>query len=447
MAREDGPFAELESALRDCLPRVADAADRILAASAAQLYDPHTVWPHRVALRTLALRWRTESGEDLSGSGSWFIPKRESTSARELFRGELDLQVHPVPFGEGAVVPDPSPDAVRLRLPAPVASDARNASLASQLVLRLGEGETLLVRSASGSTLSGDSVRATWTRASGASELAAGTDWPVAIFVRLAAALASADARPGEAVSFARVDASRPLWTLAAAAVRLATTSAALVRREESAPLPDPRLEPLRSDWGLEHYRLRASRLFTRDGAFAATAAEGAYLVPFAVEWSAGAGGAATVALELPDLVVQNRPRALLLEHFAAESDFDAAAELLAESGVGGLAAEAVRGWCDAKRAESVVLRIDRGEDDEFDMDYVLVAWADVKGERAALVLVSRKVVLSYVQPEGEWRVERFKTPRLLFAGGVEDGTLDADAAQLCADALVTLLRWRALLP
>jgi hypothetical protein len=465
----DEAFTELEAALAACLPYVPLASDQVLEASAPRLLGNATIWRERLALRDVALRWRCESRFD--GTSTRFVFwSLGGASARDMLDAELALRLRPVPRGEAGTGPARTHAGVRVALPRLFLWDYSSEALARRvaddadpartLILRLGGGATLAawsptVSSTPGSDFEADTIRARWIRAGGDSLHGPEGDWPVALFVALARALqADESSETGDVEAFQRFDAARGIWRLAGAAVRMATSSADLLRREDRPAASDARLEALRCDWDVDRYSLRAGALVNRMGRLAAADEDDTFLAPFRVEWSpVDATSGLVVALEPPDVAVQGELRERLLAAFQAEADFDAIAEALQEvMPEAHFDADAVRAWCDPAREEAMVLRVDRTGEGAQEA-YLLVATEQVGGVELAVLVNAARVTLSF--SSGNWRVNGFDRLDTIFAGLVEGSAVPwtkgvlskRGVGRLLADVLSILLRWRSLLP
>lgn len=465
----DAAFTELEAALAACLPYVPLASDQVLEASAPRLLGNGTHWRERLALRDVALRWRCVSRFD--GTNTRFVFwEIGGASARDMLDAELALRLRPVPRGEAGVGPARTHAGVRVALPRLFLWDYSGETLAQRaaidadpartLILRLGGGATLAawaptVSSTPGSDFEADTIVARWIRPRGDDVYGPEGRWPIALFVALAKALQAEESiQTGDVEAFQRLDAAREIWRLAGAAVRMATSSADLLRREDRPAASDARLEGLRCDWDVDSYSLRAGALVNRKGGLAAADEDDTFLAPFRVEWTpVDATSGLVVALEPPDVAVQGELRGELLAAFQTETDFEALAQEMSRTAPGArLDGEALRAWCDPAREDAAVLRVDRSHEGAHEA-YLLVATGRVGGIELAVLVNAARVNLSF--SGGSWRVARFDRLDTVFAGPVEGSVVPWETGvvskrgrgRLLADVLSILLRWRSLLP
>ena len=465
----DAAFIEVEQALAACLPYVPLAGDQVLEASAPRLLGNATRWRERVALRNVALSWRCASRFD--GKNTRFVFWQiGGASAREMLDAELTLRLRPAPRREAGAGPARTHAGVRVALPRLFLWDYSGEALAHRaaidaaptraLILRLGGGPTLAAWSPTVSAtpdidFDADTIRARWIRPGGDHVYGPGGRWPIALFVALAKALQTRQSsETGDVEAFHRLDERREIWRLAGAAVRMATSSADLLRRDDRPVASDPRLEALRCDWDVDCYSLRAGALVNRKGGLAAADEDDTFLAPFRVQWSpVDATAGLVVALEPPDVAVRGELRERLLAAFQAGTDFDALAQEMNRSVPGArLGAEALRAWCDPAREDIVVLRVDRSHEGANEA-YLLVATGQVAGVELAMLVNAARANLSF--SGGNWRVTRFDRLDPVFAGPVEGSMVPWETGvvskrgrgRLLADVLSILLRWRSLLP
>jgi hypothetical protein len=465
----DAAFTELEEALAACLPYVPLASDQVLEASAQRLLGNGPRWRERLALGDVALRWRCASRFD--GKNTRFVVWQiGGASAREMLDAELTLRLRPVPRGEAGVGPARTNAGVRVALPRLFLWDYSRETLAQRatidadptrtLILRLGGGATLAawsptVSGTPGSDFEADTILARWIRPGADDVYGPEGRWPIALFVALAKGLQAEESRQtGDVEAFRRFDAARDIWRLAGAAVRMASSSSDLLRRDDRPAASDARLEALRCDWDVDSYSLRAGALVNRKGGLAAASEDDTFLAPFRVEWSpVDATAGLVVALEPPDVAARGELRERLLAAFQAETDFAALAQEMNRTAPGArLDAEALHAWCDPAREDAVVLRVDRSHEGAHEA-YLLVATAQVAGVELVVLVNAARVNLSFA---GEnWRVARFDRLDTVFAGPVAGSVVPWETGvvrkrglgRLLADVLSILLRWRSLLP
>jgi hypothetical protein len=452
MPPADISLAPLAQALEAWLSDVPKASDALLAASRSLLRPTGLGWPAWLALQSVSFRWTLHSEFD-EVDPSWLFGSR--VSAREMLDAELQVDLRPVPFGDGppflvpvesvfvvmpAVVIGPWPAGE----PGPWAPPA--AEPERTLLLRLGADETLGIwspaRGKKDPDVDPDRIRARWVRAGITQDIEGDGPWPLELLVGLVAAFSAPTAAPAPApvLPFDALFTIRPVWTLAREALDATSAMQAWLGGSPRAPL-EPPLDGLRSRWHVARRTFRLESLVDRTGQLAPPKNADTFLAPFRLEWDAT--GAPSVAVELPDLVMTGEVRVELLEKFSQSSEMDDVAGAMNRAlGELVVSPDDVRGWCAAERTGAMVLRVDRARRDDH---HLLLLTASVRGEPVVALVDSTKTRLDI--DKGRWTA-KLDDVSLGYVGRLRGAAVEpGNGANGFRSFLGGLLRWRLLFP
>jgi hypothetical protein len=455
MPSSSAPLALLAERLEAWLKAVPEAGDRLIQSSLPLLDSTRTATPAWLALRDVGFQWRLHS-QLRENEPSWIVGPR--ISARQMLDAEVSVELKPAPYDEpppprapsgSPTVTVPDPVIARWSLEELGRWAPEGAAPERTLLLRLGPDETLGVWGPAGSDrheVDQERIRARWVRGDVRRDMAGKGPWPLELLLALVERLlASPAGRPAPGFEFAALESGQPVWGLARAALDTAAAMQGWLDAPRAVSSLGMPLDLLRSRWRVSRHSFRLEALVDAGGRLARPDAEDTFLAPFRLEWDPKpAAPAASIALELPDVVATGELRAALLEKFREASELEDVVDELEEHATARLTVDDVRAWCDPERNGALVLRVDRDDDDDH---YLLILTADLGGLPVVALVDAERTRLD-IEPGGHWKVAALKGVSLGYVGPLRGAELvPGNGAQGYRKFLGALLRWRLLLP